>query len=134
SNACGGMRADWQPGDLMLQTDFINFSWDNPLMGPNSDAEGPRFPVMFDAYDAGYAQLARAEARKQSIELREGVYLAISGPSYSTRAELRAYMAWGADAVGMSTVHEVIVARHLDMRVLGISVVTDLALPDGHEH
>ena len=134
SNACGGLNPNWRAGDLMLQLDFINFSGDNPLIGPNDEQVGPRFPVMFDAYDAEYMELARRVARAEDISLREGVYLAISGPSYATRAELRAFRAWGADAIGMSTVHEVIAARHLDMRVLGLSSVTDMALPDGAEH
>ncbi len=134
SNACGGLNPNWRAGDLMLQLDFINFSGDNPLIGPNDDRVGPRFPVMFDAYDAEYVELARRVARAEDISLREGVYLAISGPSYATRAELRMFRAWGADAIGMSTVHEVIAARHLGMRVLGLSSVTDMALPDGAEH
>ena len=134
SNACGGLNPNWRAGDLMLQLDFINFSGDNPLIGPNDEQVGPRFPVMFGAYDAEYIELARRVARAEDISLREGVYLAISGPSYATRAELRAFRAWGADAIGMSTVHEVIAARHLNMRVLGLSSVTDMALPDGAEH
>ena len=134
SNACGGLNPNWRAGDLMLGLDFINFSGDNPLIGPNDDALGPRFPVMFDAFDAGYIELARRVARTEDIPLREGVYLAISGPSYATRAELRMFRAWGADAIGMSTVQEVITARHVGMRVLGLSSVTDMALPDGAEH
>lgn len=134
SNACGGLVPEWSAGDLMLQTDFINYTWDNPLTGPNLDERGPRFPVMYDCYDPAYQELARAAAREQGIDLREGVYLAISGPSYSTRAEGRMYQAWGAHAIGMSTVHEVIVARHEGMRVLGLSCVTDMALPDGDGH
>jgi purine-nucleoside phosphorylase len=134
SNACGGINPNWQAGDLMLQLDFINFTWANPLIGPNDEAQGPRFPVMFDCYDAELNELARQTARAQDILLREGVYLAVSGPSYATRAELRAFRAWGADAIGMSTVHEVITARHQGMRVLGLSSVTDMAIADRHEH
>ena len=134
SNACGGLNPNWRAGDLMLGLDFINFSGDNPLIGPNDESTGPRFPVMFDAFDAGYTELARRVARAEDIALREGVYLAISGPSYATRAELRMFRAWGADAIGMSTVQEVITARHVGMRVLGLSSVTDMALPDGAEH
>jgi purine-nucleoside phosphorylase len=134
SNACGGLNPHWQAGDLMLQLDLINFTGDNPLIGPNDEKQGPRFPVMFDCYDPAYSELARETARHENILLREGVYLAISGPSYATRAELRAFRTLGADAIGMSTVHEVIVARHLGMRVLGLSTVTDMAIPDGHEH
>lgn len=134
SNACGGLHADWRPGDLMLQRDLINFTGGNPLVGPNDDALGPRFPVMFDAYDRDYRELARRTAMAEGIALREGVYLAVSGPTYATRAELRMFRAWGADAIGMSTVFEVTVARHEGMRVLGVSTVTDLAIPDSDHH
>jgi purine-nucleoside phosphorylase len=134
SNACGGLNPNWQAGDLMLQLDFINFTGDSPLIGPNDEQQGTRFPVMFDCYDPDYNELARATARQENILLREGVYLAISGPAYATRAELRMFRALGADAIGMSTVHEVMVARHMGMRVLGLSTVTDMAVPDGHEH
>lgn len=133
SNACGGLNPAWQAGDIMLQLDFVNFTGANPLVGPN-DPVGERFPVMFDCYDPGYQDLARSVARTLDIGLKEGVYLAISGPSYATRAELRMFRAWGADAIGMSTVFEVIVARHVGLRVLGVSVVTDMALADRHEH
>jgi purine-nucleoside phosphorylase len=134
SNACGGMDPGWRAGELMLQADFINATGSNALTGPNDDSRGPRFPVMFDCYDPAYRELAREAARRLGIVLREGVYLAVSGPSYATRAELRAYRSWGADAIGMSTVHEVTVARHEGMRVLGISCITDMALPDADEH
>ena len=134
SNACGGLNPNWRAGELMLQLDFINFTFANPLLGPNDPNLGPRFPVTFDAYDPDLLELARKTARAQDIGLREGVYLAVSGPSYATRAELRMFRAWGADAIGMSTVHEVLVARHEGMRVLGLSVVTDMALPDAHAH
>lgn len=133
SNACGGLEPAWHAGDLMLQLDFINFTGDNPLIGPQG-ADGERFPVMFDCYDPIYQNLARSVARSLDIPLKEGVYLAISGPSYATRAELRMFRAWGADAIGMSTVFEVIRARHLGMRVLGVSVVTDMAIADRDEH
>lgn len=134
SNACGGLEPSWQAGDLMLQTDFINATGTSPLLGPNDDGRGPRFPVMFDCYDRSYLQLAREAAERTGIALREGVYLAISGPAYATRAELRAYRSWGADAIGMSTVHEVTVARHEGVRVLGLSCVTDMALPESVDH
>ncbi len=134
SNACGGLNPAYRAGDLMLQLDFINFTSQNALTGPNDEAEGPRFPVMFDCYDPEYLALARRVARAEDIPLREGVYLAIGGPSYATRAELRLFRHLGADAVGMSTVHEVAVARHVGMRVLGLSCVTDMALPDRDEH
>lgn len=134
SNACGGLVEGWQAGELMLQTDFINATGENALIGPNLDSRGPRFPVMFDCYDNEYRELAKAKAGLEGVTLREGVYLAVSGPSYATRAELRAYRSWGADAIGMSTVHEVTVARHEGMRVLGISCITDMALPDSSKH
>ena len=135
SNACGGLNPNWQAGDLMLQLDYINFTGDNPLVGHNDESVGPRFTVMFDCYDNEYQELARQTARQENILLREGVYLAISGPTYASRAELRMFRNLGADTIGMSTVHEVMVARHLGMRVLGLSAVTDMALPDSHhEH
>lgn len=133
TNACGGLNPAFAAGDIMLQLDFINFTGQNPLIGPNDDAY-PRFPVMFDCYDPEYLRAARAAALAEGIHLREGVYLAISGPSYASRAELRAFRTLGADAIGMSTVFEVIRARHLGMRILGISTVTDMALPDRDEH
>lgn len=134
TNACGGLDPAFAAGDLMLQLDYINFTGQNPLIGPNDDAAHPRFPVMFDCYDPEYVRHARAVALAEGIHLREGVYLAITGPTYATRAELRAFRTLGADAVGMSTVFEVMRARHLGMRVLGISTVTDMALPDRDEH
>lgn len=134
SNACGGLEPGWEAGDLMLQLDFINATGGNPLIGPNDDRLGDRFVVMFDCYDREYLELARRTARAEDIRLREGVYLAVSGPSYATRAELRAFRSWGADAIGMSTVHEVTVARHQGLRVLGLSCVTDMAIADRDEH
>ncbi len=134
SNACGGLDPHWRAGDLMLQLDFINATGRSPLVGPNDDRLGPRFPVAFDAYDPEYLQRVRAAARRLDVPLREGVYLAISGPAYATRAELRAFRAWGADAIGMSTVYEVLAARHEGMRVVGLSTVTDMALPDVAHH
>lgn len=134
SNACGGLDPHWHAGDLMLQLDLINHTFQNPLIGPNDDALGPRFPVMFDAYDPAYREIVRTTARSLDVPLREGVYLAVSGPSYATRAELRMFRAWGADAIGMSTVFEVLAARHEGMRVVGLSTVTDLALPNRDEH
>ncbi|HRQ09608.1 MAG TPA: purine-nucleoside phosphorylase [Trueperaceae bacterium] len=134
TNACGGLDPAFEAGDLMLQLDYVNATGRNPLIGPNDDERYPRFPVMFDCYDPGYVRTARRVALSEGIPLREGVYLAITGPSYASRAELRAYRTLGADAIGMSTVFEVIRARHLGMRVLGISTVTDMALPDRNEH
>lgn len=132
SNACGGLNPHWNAGELMLQLDFINFMGDNPLMGPA--AGGDRFPVMYDCYDREYLEVARSAARSLDMPLREGVYLAISGPTYSTRAEGRMFRNLGADAIGMSTVFEVMVARQLGMRVLGLSCITDMAVPDGAGH
>ena len=133
TNVCGGLDPHWRAGDLMLQLDFINCTFAQALTGPG-DGVSPRFPVTFDAYDHGFHDVARSTARRLDLRLREGVYLAIAGPAYATRAELRAYRSWGADAIGMSTVHEVTVARALGLRVLGLSIVTDMALPDAHHH
>ena len=114
----------------MLQRDLINFTGTNPLIGSNDTRWGERFPVMFDLYDEEYRALTQKIARAQNLDLKDGVYLGISGPTYATRAELRMYRAWGADTIGMSTVAEVMAARHLGARVLGISTVTDLAIPE----
>lgn len=133
SNACGGMNPLWAAGDLMLIADHINLLGDNPLIGPNDDELGPRFPDMSTAYDPALRELARAVALAQRLELREGVYAAVTGPNLETRAEYRFLRTLGADVVGMSTVPEVIVAVHAGMRVLGLSIVTDECLPDALE-
>lgn len=130
SNACGGMHPLWAAGDLMLIADHINLLGENPLTGPNDDRLGPRFPDMSDAYDARLRAVARDVALSLGIELREGVYVAVTGPNLETRAEYRFLRGIGADVVGMSTVPEVIVAVHAGMRVLGFSIITDLCLPD----
>lgn len=133
SNACGGMNPLWAPGDLVLLSDHINLLGDNPLVGSNDDRLGPRFPDMSAPYDPGLRALARAAALELGILLREGVYVAVPGPSLETRAEYRMLRAMGADVVGMSTVPEVIVANHAGMRALGISIITDQCLPDALE-
>ncbi len=133
SNACGGMNPLWAPGDLMLIADHIDLLSDNPLIGPNVDELGPRFPDMLNAYDPGLRKAAREEALRLGIVLHEGVYVAVTGPNLETPAEYRMLQTLGADVVGMSTVPEVIVARHSAMRVLGLSIITDACLPDALE-
>ena len=127
TNAAGGVRRRFKPGDLMLITDHINAFGTNPLIGPNDDAIGPRFPDMSRVYDAELRKLAKETARSLRIPLREGVYLGNSGPSYETPAEIRAYRSIGADAVGMSTVPEAIALNHAGVRVIGISTITNMA-------
>ncbi len=134
TNAAGGIRADLKPGELVLLSDHINFTGRNPLAGENEARFGPRFFDMTEAYSRRLRLLAQQAASAEHLELAEGVYLGLSGPSYETPAEIRAFRTLGADLVGMSTVHEVIVARHMGMEVLGISCVTNLAAgvaPDG---
>lgn len=133
SNACGGMRADWSAGDIMLISDHINLLGDSPLIGPNDDSLGPRFPDLSEPYDESLRAVARAVANAQGVTLREGVYAAVAGPNLETRAEYRMLRTMGADVVGMSTVPEVIVAKHAGMRVLGFSMITDMCLPDSLE-
>lgn len=127
TNAAGGVNIDFDAGDLMLIRDHINWLFGNPLKGPNEDSVGVRFPDMSEPYSEELSELARSAASELSITLREGVYLAVSGPSYETPAEIRAMRKLGADAVGMSTVPEVIAARHAGIEVLGISCVTNPA-------
>jgi purine-nucleoside phosphorylase len=133
SNACGGMHPLWNPGELMLIADHINFLGDNPLIGPNDDGLGPRFPDMSAVYDPRFRALAKTVARECRLTLREGTYVAVTGPNLETAAEYRFLRRIGADVVGMSTVPEVIVAVHGGMRVLGLSIITDACLPDALE-
>ena len=130
TNASGGINPAFDPGDVMLISDIINMSGDNPLAGPNLDKLGPRFVSMTDALDAGLRARARAAGGRVGVTLEEGVYLMLPGPSYETRAELRMLRTLGADAVGMSTVPEVLVARHHGVPVLGFSLVTNKATPE----
>ncbi len=130
TNASGGINPAFEPGDVMLIADIINLSGDNPLTGPNLDGLGPRFVSMTDALDADLRSRARAAAQRAGVTLREGVYLMLAGPTYETRAELRMLRTLGTDAVGMSTVPEVLVARHQGVRVLGFSLVTNKATPE----
>ena len=123
TNACGGLNPSFVAGDLMVINDHINFMGANPLRGPNDDRLGPRFPDMVGTYTEELRELAHSVDH----DLREGVYVAVAGPNYETPAELRMMRGWGADAVGMSTVPEVLVARHGGMRILAIATVTDMA-------
>ncbi|EOS8035842.1 purine-nucleoside phosphorylase [Enterococcus hirae] len=127
TNASGGVNESFVPGDLMLITDHINFTGQNPLIGPNEDEIGPRFPDMSEAYTLTYREVAKEAASQLDLTLKEGVYMGYSGPTYETPAEIRMSRTMGADAVGMSTVPEVIVAAHSGLKVLGISCITNLA-------
>jgi purine-nucleoside phosphorylase len=134
TNAAGAINPDFNPGDIMLITDHISFvgmAGPNPLRGPNIDELGTRFPDMSQAYDRAFNDLARRVTQEENISMREGVYAGLSGPSFETPADLRFLRVMGADAVGMSTVPEVIVARHAGIRVLGISGISNKANLDG---
>jgi xanthosine phosphorylase len=127
TNAAGSLRPEVGPGSLMAITDHINLTGANPLVGPNDDAIGPRFPSLRDAYDPQLRTTLHATADELGIPLADGVYLAVTGPTFETPAEIRAFGTLGADAVGMSTVPETIVARHAGMKVAAISTITNLA-------
>ncbi|WP_418792406.1 purine-nucleoside phosphorylase [Phosphitispora sp. TUW77] len=127
TNASGGINQEFRPGDLMLITDHLNLTGTNPLIGPNYDDIGPRFPDMSEAYDKELINIAEEVARKNNLSYRKGIYAGLIGPSYETPAEIRYLRAIGADTVGMSTVSEVIVANHAEIRVLGISCITNMA-------
>ena len=133
SNACGGLDHEFRAGDVMVMTDHINLLGANPLVGPNDEAIGPRFPDMGEPYDPAIIDLAREVALAERIPVRFGVYVAVLGPNLETRAEYRFLRTIGADVVGMSTIPEVITAIHCGLRVGGFSVVTDMCLPDALE-
>lgn len=130
TNACGGLNSKLYPGALMLIRDHINLMGDNPLIGPNLDEFGPRFPDMSQAYDRQLIDIAKSAAQNLQIDILEGVHSAVSGPNYLSRAELQMVAKMGADTIGMSTIPETIVAVHCGLRVLGICCVTDMAIPD----
>jgi purine-nucleoside phosphorylase len=133
SNACGGMNTLFRKGDLMIMDDHINLIGDNPLIGVNDDELGPRFPDMSEPYSKRLIELAEKIALDEKIKIQKGIYVAVAGPNLETRAEYRFLRNIGADVVGMSTVPEVIVARHMNFEVFGISVITDECFPDALE-
>lgn len=128
TNACGGMNRAFRAGDLLLITDHINFTGDNPLIGPNQETLGPRFPDMSQAYTPRLITFVQEVAERLQIPLQQGVYVGISGPTYNTNQELRMLTKLGGDVVGMSTVPEVIAANHTGLEVIGISCITDMAI------
>jgi purine-nucleoside phosphorylase len=130
SNAAGGLNPQFEKGDLMVIEDHINLMGVNPLIGPNDDRLGPRFPDLIEPYDRNLQNLALRVALEQNIVAHRGVYAAVTGPNLETRAEYRVLRGIGADVVGMSTVPEVLVAMHAGLKVLGFSIVTDMCLPD----
>lgn len=131
--AAGSLREEVGPGELMMISDHINFHPGNPLVGPNDESIGPRFFAMEDAYDQGLQDLMQATAQRLQIPLAKGVYLSTLGPSFETPAEIRAFKIWGADAVGMSVVPEVLIARHCGLRVACVAAITNLAAGMSHE-
>lgn len=133
TNAAGGLDPAYDPGDVMLVTDHINLTGENPLLGPNLDRFGDRFPALTDAYDPELRRIALEASTRTGIPLRQGIYIMLGGPSYETRAEMRMLRLVGGDAVGMSTVSETIVARHAGARVLAFSLITNKATDDVEE-
>ena len=133
SNASGGLHPGFNSGDVMVIEDHINFMWRNPLIGVNDEKLGPRFPDMCEPYDRHLAEYAVVAARQAGFSCHQGIYAAMKGPTYETRAEYRMLRRLGADAVGMSTVPETLVAVHAGMRVLGLSAITNLCRPDALE-
>lgn len=133
TNAAGGVNRDFTPGDLMMITDHINFFGTNPLIGANDEEQGPRFPDLSQAYDLEYQTFIKEAASELDLPLKEGVYFGMTGPTYESPAEIRMISTLGGDSVGMSTVPEVIVARHAGIRVAGISCITNFAAGLGGE-
>jgi len=127
TNAAGGVNTDFEPADLMIINDHINLMGKNPLIGPNDEDLGPRFPDMTDLYNKDLIEVAERSAKKLGIDIQEGVYMYFTGPSYETAAEVRMARILGADAVGMSTVPEAIIARHRGLKILGISTITNMS-------
>ncbi len=130
SNAAGGLNLNYRKGEIILIEDHINFMGINPLIGPNDDRLGPRFPDMSSPYSARLIRLAEEASKQEKIPVRRGVYIGVAGPNLETRAEYRMMRSWGADLVGMSTIPEVIVGVHMGMEILGVSIVTDVCDPD----
>ncbi len=133
TNACGSLREDFPVGSMVFIKDQINFMGSSFLRGPNFDKLGPRFPDMSQAYDPAFRQMATRIAQELSVNWREGIHLAVSGPCFETKAEMKAFRLLGADTVGMSTIPEAIAAAHAGMKTLGIACVTDLSVPDKHQ-
>lgn len=127
TNACGAMNITYEPGDIMVITDHINLMGKNPLVGDNANDLGPRFVDMSEPYDLELRKIILQIAKEQGLKLRQGVYVSYLGPSYETKAEIKAFRMLGGDVVGMSTVPEVIIARHANMRVLGLSLITNMS-------